>query len=194
MTTSNPIELLAMDGPVTKLLKRVSAGDRSALDELIPFVYRELHQIARGYLGRELPQHTLQPTSLIHEAYLRMVEQSHPDYASRAHFYGVAARVMRQILVDHARGRHAAKRDGGEAIPFTETLEVASDRPVAVLELDEALHRLANVDLRKASLIEMRFFAGMTAEEIGECATIPVHTVRRELRLAQAWLHKELCK
>lgn len=158
----------------------------------MPFVYRELHQIARGYLGREAPQHTLQPTSLIHEAYLRMVEQSHPDYSSRAHFYGVAARVMRQILVDHAR--HAAKRGGGEAIPFTDSLEIVSDRPVAVLELDEALHRLANVDLRKANLVEMRFFAGMTAEEIGECATIPVHTVRRELRLAQAWLHKELCK
>jgi RNA polymerase sigma factor (TIGR02999 family) len=183
-----------MDEPVTELLKRVSTGDRSALDELIPFVYRELHQIARGYLGRELLQHTLQPTSLIHEAYLRMVQQSHPDYSSRAHFYGVAARVMRQVLVDHARARHAAKRDGGEAIPFTETLEIASGRPVEMLELDEALHRLADVDLRKASLIEMRFFAGMTAEEIGECATIPVHTVRRELRLAQAWLHKELCR
>lgn len=183
-----------MDGPVTKLLQRVSAGDRSALDELMPVVYRELHQIARGYLGRELAQLTLQPTSLINEAYLRMVEQSHPDYSNRAHFYGVAARVMRQILVDHARARHAAKRSGGEAIPFTDTLDVASERPVAVLELDEALTRLANVDLRKANLIEMRFFAGMTAEEIGECATIPVHTVRRELRLAQAWLHKELSK
>ena len=183
-----------MDGPVTELLKRVSTGDRTALDELMPFVYRELHQIARGYLGRESPQQTLQPTSLIHEAYLRMVEQSHPEYCSRSHFYGVAARVMRQILVDHARARRAAKRGGGETIPFIDTLEVASDGPVAVLELDEALHRLANVDPRKASLIEMRFFAGMTAEEIGESATIPVYTVRRELRLAQAWLHKELRK
>ena len=183
-----------MEGPITELLTRVSTGDRGALDELMPFVYRELHKIARGYLGRELPQHTLQPTSLIHEAYMRMVEQSHPDYSSRAHFYGVAARVMRQILVDHARARQAAKRGGGEAIPFTDTLDVASDRPIAILELDEALHRLAKVDARKASLIEMRFFAGMTAEEIGESASIPVYTVRRELRLAQAWLHKELCQ
>jgi RNA polymerase sigma factor (TIGR02999 family) len=183
-----------MEEPITELLTRVSSGDRNALDELMPFVYRELHKIARGYLGREMPQNTLQPTSLIHEAYMRMVEQSHPDYSSRAHFYGVAARVMRQILVDHARARQAAKRSGGEAIPFTNTLDVASDRPVAVLELDEALHRLAKVDPRKARLVEMRFFAGMTAEEIGESDTIPVYTVRRELRLAQAWLHKELCK
>lgn len=183
-----------MDGQVTKLLKRMSTGDRSALDELMPFVYRELHKIARGYLGRELPQQTLQPTSLIHEAYIRMAEQSHPDYSSRAHFYGVAARVMRQILVDHARARQAAKRGGGESIQFTDTLDFASERPVAVLELDQALDRLANVDPRKARLIEMRFFAGMTAEEIGESATIPVYTVRRELRLAQAWLHKELCQ
>jgi len=183
-----------MDGQVTELLTRVSAGDRSALDELMPFVYRELHKIAKGYLGREVPQHTLQPTSLVHEAYMRMIDQSHPDYSGRAHFYGVAARVMRQILVDHARARQAAKRGGGEAMPLAYTLEVASDRPVPVLELDEALHRLANVDPRKANLIEMRFFAGMTAEEIGESATIPVYTVRRELRLAQAWLHKELCK
>jgi RNA polymerase sigma factor (TIGR02999 family) len=183
-----------MEEPITELLTRVSSGDRNALDELMPFVYRELHKIARGYLGREMPQNTLQPTSLIHEAYMRMVEQSHPDYSSRAHFYGVAARVMRQILVDHARARQAAKRSGGEAIPFTNTLDVASDRPVAVLELDEALHRLAKVDPRKARLVEMRFFAGMTAEEIGESDTIPVYTVRRELRLAQAWLNKELCK
>ena len=183
-----------MDGQITELLTRVSSGDRSALDELMPLVYRELHKIARGYLGRELPQHTLQPTSLIHEAYMRMVEQSHPDYSCRAHFYGVAARVMRQILVDHARARQAAKRGGGEATPFTDGLDLASDRPVAMLELDEALDRLANVDPCKARLIEMRFFAGMTAEEIGESAAMPVHTVRRELRLAQAWLHKELCQ
>jgi RNA polymerase sigma-70 factor, ECF subfamily len=183
-----------MDGQVTELLKRVSTGDRNALDTLMPFVYRELHKIAKGYLGRELQQHTLQPTSLIHEAYMRMVDQSHPDYSSRAHFYGVAARLMRQILVDHARARQAAKRGGGEAIPLTDSLDIASQRPIAVLELDEALHRLAEVDARKASLIEMRFFAGMTAEEIGESATIPVYTVRRELRLAQAWLHKELFK
>jgi RNA polymerase sigma factor (TIGR02999 family) len=177
---------------VTVLLKQLGKGDRRVLDELIPLVYHELHLIAEAYLRREAPAHTLQPTSLIHEAYLRLVEQSHPDYNSRAHFYGVAARVMRQILVDHARTRHALKRGGNEAnVPLTDTLEFP-ERPISVVALDEALDRLTAADERKARLVEMRFFAGMTAEEIAECSGIPPYTVRRELRLAQAWLHKEL--
>ena len=177
---------------VTALLKQLGKGDRAVLDELVPLVYHELHQIAEGYLRREAPGHTLQPTSLIHEAYLRLVEQSHPDYTSRAHFYGVAARVMRQILVDHARVRQALKRGGEEAnVPLSDTLQLP-ERPVLVVALDEALDRLMAVDERKARLVEMRFFAGMTAEEISECSDIPPYTVRRELRLAQAWLHKEL--
>ena len=158
----------------------------------MPIVYRELHQIAEGYLRREAPGQTLQPTSLIHEAYLRLVEQAHPEYHSRAHFYGVAARVMRQILVDHARKRHALKRGGDDAAtPLADTLEFA-ERPVLVIALDEALERLTALDERKARLVEMRFFAGMTADEISESAGIPAYTIRRELRLAQAWLHKEL--
>jgi RNA polymerase sigma-70 factor, ECF subfamily len=177
---------------VTALLKQLSRGDRGVLDELVPLVYHELHQIAEGYLRREAPAHTLQPTSLIHEAYLRLVEQSHPDYNSRAHFYGVAARVMRQILVDHARARQARKRGGDEAnVPLSDTLEFP-ERPVLVVALDDALRRLSAVDERKGRLVEMRFFAGMTAAEISECSGIPPYTVRRELRLAQAWLHKEL--
>ncbi len=177
---------------VTTLLKQLGKGDRGVLDALIPIVYRELHQIAAGYLQREAPGHTLQPTSLIHEAYLRLVEQSHPDYTSRAHFYGVAARVMRQILVDHARARQSLKRGGEEAkLPLSDTLEFPG-RPLLVIELDEALGRLNQFDERKAQFVEMRFFAGMTAEEISECAGIPPYSVRRELRLAQAWLHKEL--
>lgn len=179
---------------VTELLRRVSSGDRKALDELVPLVYQELHRIAQGYLHREPPGYTLQPTSLIHEAYIRMVKQAHPRYASRAHFFGVAARIMRQILVDHARSRRAAKRGGGGGEPLDETLEFASQRPVAIFALNEALERLAGLDQRKASLVEIRFFGGMTAEEIAECATMRVHTVRRELRLAQAWLHKELSR
>ena len=177
---------------MTALLKQLGKGDRTALDELLPLVYRELHQIAEAYLRREAHAHTLQPTSLIHEAYLRLVEQSHPDYSNRTHFYGVAARVMRQILVDHARTRQALKRGGEEAqVPLSDTLEFPG-RPVLVLALDEALDRLNAVDRRKAEFVEMRFFAGMTAEEISECSDIPPYTVRRELRLAQAWLHKEL--
>ena len=121
-----------------------------------------------------------------------MVEQAHPDYTSRAHFFGVAARMMRQILVDHARARQALKRGGDEDhVPLTDSLEFPG-RPVLIVALDEALDRLSAIDERKARLVEMRFFAGMTAEEISECSDIPSYTVRRELRLAQAWLHKEL--
>ncbi|HTT62965.1 MAG TPA: ECF-type sigma factor [Bryobacteraceae bacterium] len=121
---------------VTALLQQLGKGDRAVLDELMPIVYRELHQIAGAYLRRESPAHTLQPTSLIHEAYLRLVEQSHPDYTSRAHFYGLAARVMRQILVDHARARGALKRGGHEdPVPLSDTLEFPG-RPVLVVALD----------------------------------------------------------
>lgn len=178
---------------VTQLLERLGGGDKTALDEIIPLVYQELHQIARGYLRREAAGHVLQPTALIHEAYLRMVQQSHPNYANRAHFYGVSARIMRQILVDHARYRQAEKRSAEDKdLSFAETMQPASGRPLNILALDEALDRLSTIDFHKANLVEMRFFGGMTAEEISECASIPVHTVRRELRIAQAWLHKEL--
>jgi RNA polymerase sigma factor (TIGR02999 family) len=177
---------------VTLLLKRLGSGDKAALDEIIPLVYAELRRIAQGYLHRESPGSTLQPTALIHEAYLRMVRQSHPDYASRAHFYGVSARIMRQILVDHARRRHAKKRESEKTTVLSETVEIPAQQPLGVIVLDEALSRLFAVDERKSSLVEMRFFGGMTTEEIAECASIPVHTVRRELRIAQAWLRKEL--
>jgi len=178
---------------VTLLLKRLGSGDKSALHEIIPLVYQELRLIARGYLSRESPGHTLQPTALVHEAYLRMVRQSHPDYVGRAHFYGVSARIMRQILVDHARRRQAKKRGSDADIPLAEdTLQFAANAPVSVVALDEALDRLSAIDDRKSNLVEMRFFAGMTAEEISECASISVPTVRRELRIAQAWLRKEL--
>jgi len=174
------------------LLKRLGGGDKAALDEIIPLVYAELRHIAQGYLRRESLGNTLQPTALIHEAYLRMVRQSHPDYASRAHFYGISARIMRQILVDNARQRHAKKRGGDQTIALSETLEIAGQPPHGVMVLDEALNRLFAIDERKSNLVEMRFFGGMTAEEIAECACIPAHTVRRELRIAQAWLRKEL--
>jgi RNA polymerase sigma-70 factor, ECF subfamily len=175
---------------VTQLLKRLGSGDKGALDEVFPLVYQELRKIARGYLIRESAAHTLQPTELIHEAYVRMVQQSHPDYASRVHFYGISARIMRQILVDHARRRQARKRSGEG--PVCETVQFSAERPIGILALDQALDRLSSVDGRKSSLVEMRFFGGMTAEEISEYASLPVHTVRRELQLAQAWLHKEL--
>jgi RNA polymerase sigma-70 factor, ECF subfamily len=177
---------------VTVLLKRLGSGDKAALDEIIPLVYAELRRIAQGHLRRESPGSTLQPTALIHEAYLRMVRQSHPDYVSRAHFYGISARLMRQILVDHARQRHAKKRGNERTTILADSLEIAAPRPQGVMVLDVALNRLSAIDERKSKLVEMRFFGGMTAEEIAESADIPVHTVRRELRIAQAWLRKEL--
>jgi RNA polymerase sigma factor (TIGR02999 family) len=177
---------------VTLLLKRLSGGDKAALDEIIPLVYEELRQIARGYLGRESQGHTLQPTALIHEAYLRMVRQSHPDYVDRSHFYGVSARIMRQILVDHARRRQAKKRGSNAGGELLETVGFTPERPIDIIALDQALDRLSSTDDLKSNLIEMRFFGGMTAEEIAECASLPVHTVRRQLRIAQAWLHQEL--
>ncbi len=179
---------------ITELLTKLNAGDKSVLDSLIPLVYKELHNIARGYLLREAPGHTLQPTSLIHEAYLRMVKQAHPEYPSRASFYGVAARVMRQILVDHARSRQADKRDGGEKVQVTDVLDYTDDRSAAVLAVNDALDRLATEDELKSRMVEMRFFGGMTAEEISSCVNVPVHTVHRQLRMAQAWLRKEVTK
>ena len=179
---------------ITGFLTRLNAGDQSVLNSLIPLVYQELRRIARGYLKREAPGHTLQPTALIHEAYLRMVKQSHPEYSNRASFYGVAARIMRQILVDHARLRNAAKRGRGEKLYVTDVLEVVSDGAPVALAVNEALDRLANEDEFKARIVEMRFFGGMTAEEISACVHVPVHSVHRQLRLAQAWLRKEVCK
>jgi RNA polymerase sigma factor (TIGR02999 family) len=177
---------------ITILLSRVSEGDRMAFDDLVPMVYQELHRIAEGYLRRESPNHTLQPTALIHEAYLRLVNYSGTDYQNRTHFFAVAARVMRQILVDHARARQSAKRGAAVTIALNQGLDVASKRDKVVMALDDALTTLALEDSGKARLVEMRFFGGLTAEEISQCVAMPVHVVRRELRSAQAWLRREM--
>jgi RNA polymerase sigma factor (TIGR02999 family) len=144
-------------------------------------------------MRNEHPDHTLQPTALVHEAYARLVKQDHPDYQSRAHFMGVAAQVMRQVLIDHARIRDAEKRGGGAA---KLSLELAAgmpvDQPATILAIDEVLEQLARQDTLKARLIEMRFFGGMTAEESAEALSLPVAEVRRHLRVAQAWLQREL--
>jgi RNA polymerase sigma factor (TIGR02999 family) len=177
---------------VTVLLSRVGGGDRDAFDQLIPLVYRELHRIAEGYVRRESHNLSLQPTALIHEAYLRLAESSGAGYESRTHFFGVAARVMRQILVDHARARQAGKRGAGLKVTFEQRFDFAPEKDRIVMALDDALKTLAREDGEKARLVEMRFFGGMTSEEIAECLEIPVHIVRRELRAAQAWLRREI--
>ncbi|HKA01758.1 MAG TPA: sigma-70 family RNA polymerase sigma factor [Candidatus Solibacter sp.] len=177
---------------ITGLLSRVSGGDRSAFDHLMPLVYDELHRIAEAYLRREMQNRTLQPTALIHEAYLRMVQYGHAEYENRSHFFGVAARVMRQILVDHARARQSAKRGADLKVSFHPGLDVAPEQDHVMIALDDALNALALKDERKARMVELRFFAGMTGLEIAECMGMPVHIVRRELRMAQAWLRREV--
>ncbi len=177
----------------TLKLKEFCAGNPSAMEEVMPLIYSELRGLARNYLKGERPGHTLAATALVHEAYVRMVEQSYRDYRSRAHFLGVAAHVMRQILIDHARSHNAEKRGGGEVSDlFDEKRHAAVDRTPSLIAVDDALQDLEKRDARKARLIEMRFFGGLTAEESAEVLGLPVEKVRSELRVAQAWLQQEL--
>lgn len=184
---------MSQEQPITALLHEFASGDKSALDRLVPLVYPELRRLARSYMRNERPGHTLQPTALVHEAYARLVKQEQPDYSNRAHFLGVAAQVMRQILIDHARTRDAEKRGGGVA---NVSIEVAAGIPAAqtstIIAIDEALELLARQDALKARLIEMRFFGGMTAEESATVLKLSVNEVRRHLRVGQAWLQREL--
>lgn len=179
--------------PITLLLQAFSGGDRRSLDDLIPLVYAELRKIAEGHLRNERPGHTLQLTALVHEAYARLIEQKQPDYRNRVHFLAVAGQVMRQILIDHARKKYAAKR-GGSTPKFSidEATDAAIERPPLMIELDDALRALERQDSLKAQLVEMRFFGGLTAEETAEALGLPVNDVRRGLRVAQAWLQREL--
>jgi RNA polymerase sigma factor (TIGR02999 family) len=178
-----------------ELLKDLQEGKKRALDELMPMVYSELHRMADNYLRQERSGHTLQPTALVHEAYLRLIGQHPPDYQNRAHFCGVAAQVMRQILVDHARRRNAVKRGGGGAkIPLNEDLDYGFERASELVALDDALSALAVEDPEKARLVELRFFGGLTGEESSEVTGLPPQTIYRQLRVAQAWLRRELDK
>jgi RNA polymerase sigma factor (TIGR02999 family) len=181
------------DTQVTVLLRRLHDGDKAVMDELVPLVYAELHRMAASYLRREHRDHTLQSTGLVHEAYLRMVGQEQPDFQSRSHFFGIASRVMRQILVDHARSRHAAKRGGDTPkVSLEEAIERIEDRPGVMIAIDDALNALGKRDPEKLRLVELRFFGGMTAEESAEMLGLPVQTVRSQLRVAQAWLRREV--
>jgi RNA polymerase sigma factor (TIGR02999 family) len=179
---------------LTLLLRRWSSGDASALEELTPIVYSQLRLLADGYMRHERPDHTLQPTALIHEAYLRLVDQSQP-FESRRQFYGVAAHLMRMILVDHARAHRTARRGAGAQKLPLESVELFSEqRGVDLLALDEALDRLSAFDERKARAIELRYFAGMSVEETAELLEISIATLRRELRFAENWLCRHLTK
>jgi RNA polymerase sigma factor (TIGR02999 family) len=180
--------------PITELLDDWSRGDRKALNALMPLVHAELHRLARGYLGRERPGHTLQPTALINEAYLKLVGERDMQWQSRAHFVAVAAQMMRNILVDHCRKKRMAKRGGGGAVrvTFDENLEVTNERGGALVALDDALKKLAAQDERKSRIAELRVFGGLSVEETAEALSVSVATVMRDWRLTKAWLHREL--
>jgi len=180
-------------GEVTRLLARMNAGDNDAAERLVGLVYRELRDLAGRCLRRERPGHTLQATALVHEAYMRLIGQREVEWQSRAHFFSIAAGMMRRVLLDYARKHHAAKRGGGAR---RETLDdnmlIAEHKLADVLALDEALQRLAAIDAQQARIVELRFFAGLDVEEVAGILEISTPTVKREWRSAKAWLQRQM--
>jgi RNA polymerase sigma factor (TIGR02999 family) len=186
------------EAPITRLLLDWKKGDRDAGDELFRMVYQELHRVAEGRMRQERSDHTLQPAALVHEAWLRLAGSEGQDWQSRSHFYGVAARLMRQVLIDHARARSALRRQAGLRVDLTGSFEPVSggDSPDAVqqlLELHEALEKLAALDERRARVVELRYFGGLERAEIAEILGMTERMVKRDLMLAQAWLKRVLC-
>jgi RNA polymerase sigma factor (TIGR02999 family) len=178
---------------VTRLLEQLRAGDRNAVADLVPLLYDELRQLASKYLRRERPGHTLQATALVHEAYLRLVDQKDVGWQNRSHFFGVAAQQMRRILVDHARHRHAAKRGGAAPkVALDEALVVSDQAAEDVLQLNELLTRLDELDEQQARVVELRVFGGLTVEEAAEALDISPATVKRDWAMAKAWLTREI--
>lgn len=183
----------AVSRRVTQLLSRWSDGDQSALEELTPLVYEELRRIAHHYMAGARSDHTLQTTALVNEAYLRLADQTHPNWQDRAHFFSVAARAMRQILVNYAMSYNAQKRGGGaRKIELDEAALVADAQSKEVIELNEALDRLSQLDARKAQVVELKYFGGLNQDEIADVLKVSAVTVRREWRFARAWLHNAL--
>ena len=187
-------ENLQDPGDVTSLLRDWREGDQSALDRLTPIIYDDLLRLAKARLRAEVRQCTIQPTALVHESYLRLADQTRLECESRAHFYAIAANVMRRVLIDYARKRNAQKRGAGIRITLKTGMDFADERAPDTLMLDEALRKLADFDQRKSRAIELKFFGGMTTEEIGAVLEISVATVGRELRIGQAWLRRELAR
>ena len=178
---------------ITSLLHEYKTGNKNVLDELFPLVYDELRRLAASRLNNERSDHTLQPTALVHEAYLRLIEQHSADWQNRTHFFGLAAEMMRRILVNHAVKNNADKRFGNQTkLALDEAISVAQEREVNLILLDEALNELAAFDPQQAKIIELRFFAGLTIEEVAEVLGVSDSTVKREWRIAKAWLHQQL--
>ena len=178
---------------VTQLLLDWNKGDRAALDDLLPMVYGELRRLAQSYLSRERRDHTLQATALVHEAYLRLVDQRNVTWQNRAHFFGIAAQMMRRILVNHAEAHNAAKRGGGaQKLSLDEAISFAENHEVDLIALDDALKRLEAIDGQQSRIVEMRFFGGLTIEETAEALAVSAATVERDWRMAKAFLRRDL--
>jgi RNA polymerase sigma factor (TIGR02999 family) len=185
------VKKLSETGPrdITRLLLELTGGNAAAIDALLPLIYDELRSLAANYLRRERPDHTLQPTALVHEAYLRMVDQTQVNWQNRAHFFGVAAQMMRRILVDHARAHNAGKRGADfQKLSLDENIDKAVERSDELIALDEALRELAEIDNQKARIIELRYFGGLSYEETAEVLGVSAVTVKRHWRMARAWL------
>jgi RNA polymerase sigma-70 factor (ECF subfamily) len=180
-------------GEITKLLGQLRSGNDSAAAELVPLIYAELHQLAASCMRRERPGHTLQATALVNEAYIRLLGQREVDWQNRSHFFGIAAQVMRRVLLDYARKHHAAKRGGPhEKFRIDEALLVSDDQLEAVLSIDESLSRLEKIDPRQSRVVELRYFAGLNVEQTAVALGISTATVKREWQFAKAWLQREM--
>jgi RNA polymerase sigma factor (TIGR02999 family) len=187
MSTTEP-------GEITKMLLELTDGKRDAVDEILPYIYDELRRLAGGYLRRERADHTLQPTALVHEAYMKLIDQRHVRWQNRAHFFGIAANIMRRILIDHARKNSAQKRGTGED-PISldnEFIVVSKERSAELIALDDALGELARVDEQKAKIVELRYFGGLSIEETAEVLNVSVPTVNRHWRTAKAFLYSQM--
>jgi RNA polymerase sigma factor (TIGR02999 family) len=181
--------------PVTALLADWQAGDDAALQALVPLVYEELRRVAHRYLLKERPNHTLQSTALVHETYMRLVKQDGTAFQNRAHFVAICAQLMRQILVEYARARNAAKRDGGQRLTLDDSVAlIRNDRGVDLVQLDEALGALANLDAQQSRIVELRFFGGLSISETAQVLGISPATVKRDWSTAKAWLHHEMSR
>lgn len=184
---------MANQESITQQLIELSSGNHSSVNDLLPLVYDELKRMAASYLRRERVDHTLQPTALVHEAYLKLIDQTRVSWQNRAHFFGVSAQVMRRILVDHARLHNAEKRFGGLGkLQFEENIDKAVEFSGELIALDDALKNLAEVDEQMAKLVELRYFGGLTFEETAEVLGVSVITAKRHWKLARAWLHGHL--
>lgn len=195
MEKPSPPQVNRTQVQITERLVAWSGGDATAQEDVMRAVYQELHQMAETYLRRESPDNTLQPTALVHEAYLRLIDQTRVNWQNRSHFFGVAAQMMRRILVDHARTKRRDKRGGAErTLSLEEAITVSHGRAADLVELDEALVNLSTFDPRKSRVIELRFFGGLSVEETAEVLEVSPQTVMRDWKLAKAWLYDELSR